>query len=72
MPKPLTEEEKKEQVARFFAQKRESFAQGILFNLCQNPSAPLSDEKALVDFSLKAADCLVEKLYLVKPDEQGE
>lgn len=36
--KPLTPEEEKEQIRRAFAQKQASLAEGILFNLMQNPS----------------------------------
>lgn len=36
--KPLTPEEKKEQLMRAFIQKKASLAEGVLFNLMQNPS----------------------------------
>lgn len=37
--KPLTEEEKKEQVTAYLAQKRNEFALSILNGLCHNPAA---------------------------------
>ena len=37
-PRQLTEEERKEQMTRAFLQKRASLAEGILFNMMQNPS----------------------------------
>ena len=36
--RPLTEEEKKSQIMRAFMQKKASLAEGVLFNLMQNPS----------------------------------
>ena len=36
--RPLTEEERKEQMTRAFLQKKASLAEGVLFNLIQNPS----------------------------------
>ena len=35
--KPLTAEEREQQAARMYMQKRESIAPGCLFNLCRNP-----------------------------------
>ena len=65
-PAPLTEDEKAQQIARFLAQKREQFFQGILFNAINGGAAPTP---ALVDDSLKAADYALEKLYPVKQEE---
>lgn len=64
--KPLTEEEKKLQTIRFFQQKRESFAQGILYNMVQNPSTNL---KSAVATAVKLADELIESLYPVTIDK---
>ena len=49
--RPLTEEERKEQMTRAFLQKRASLAEGILFNLCQGVNIIARDEeiKLLVD-----------------------
>lgn len=67
-PAPLTEDEKAQQIARFLAQKREQFFQGILFNTLQNPNCKL-DLETCVDCALKAADYALEKLYPVKKEE---
>ena len=69
-PAPLTDEQKAQQVARFLAQKRETFAQGILFNLCQGigPDASSAQAKALVHLSVEMADALMEELYPLQPD----
>ena len=67
-PKPLTDEEKAQQIARFFTQKREALFQGILFNTLQNPNCKL-DLETCVDCALKAADYALEKLYPVKQEE---
>lgn len=74
MPKELkamTEEEKKNQMMRFIAQKRESFAQGVLFNLCQGLNfVPNEDAvKDLVDRSIEMADYLMERLYTIKEEK---
>ena len=71
-PKPLTDEEKAQQIARFFTQKREQFFQGILFNLVQNPTIKWETNMNLrfaVDAALDAADYALEKLYPVKQEE---
>lgn len=83
-PKPLTDEEKAQQIARFFAQKREQLFQGILFNLLQNPGCVHAQKvtvKAdgverqtyntidIVDEAIAAADYALEKLYPVKQEE---
>ena len=71
-PAPLTEDEKAQQIARFLAQKREQFFQGILFNLVQNPTIKWETNMNLrfaVDAALDAADFALEKLYPVKQEE---
>lgn len=71
-PKPLTDEEKAQQIARFFTQKREQYFQGILFNLVQNPTIKWETNMNLrfaVDAALDAADYALEKLYPVKQEE---
>lgn len=70
---PLTEEEKLQQIARFFAQKRESFAQGILFNLCQGGSI-LNEESGIeaVKMSVAMADELITQLYPTPKEEKAE
>ncbi len=65
--KPLTAAEKAEMVQRALMQRRETFAQGILFNLCQNPSATIGED--LVKRSVEMADALIKALYPVPEDE---
>ena len=66
--RPLTEEERKEQMTRAFLQKRASLAEGILFNLCQ--AGIISTGTELVDRAIVMADYLMEKLYGAKPQEK--
>ena len=65
--RPLTEEERKEQVTRAFLQKRASLAEGILSNLCQ--AGIISTGTDLVDRAIVMADYLMEKLYGAKKEE---
>lgn len=64
-PKPLTDEEKKQQIVRFFAQKRESYFQLILANSIQAGTHP----KQAVDLALEATDYAIEKLFPVPNKE---
>ena len=66
----LTPEQRKEAMVRFFTQKRESFATGILFNLCQNPAMADSDPMVAVDHAVEMADYLIEKLYPLKEESE--
>ena len=66
----LTPEQKQEAMVRFFTQKRESFATGILFNLCQNPAMGDADPKIVVDHAVEMADYLIEKLYPLKEESE--
>ena len=69
-PAPLTKEEQAQQIARFFAQKREALFQGILFNAIRIwPSEKYLDLKVAVDASLEAADYALEKLYPMPKEE---
>lgn len=55
--KPLTPEEQKEQFMRAYMQKKASLAEGILYNLCQNPS--LGNEYVIGgDKLVEAADAM--------------
>lgn len=56
----ISEEEKKAQVERFLAQKRESFAINILCNLCR---VTAKADIELVKQSVQMADALIEELY---------
>ena len=83
-PKPMTAEERQQQVVRFLAQKRESYFQLILANLCQNPNAvretkvtvKVADGTArtqlniidIVDAALEGSDYLMQKMYEAKED----
>ena len=58
----LTNEQKAEQVARFFSQKRESYFQLILGNLLHG-ALPGVDKKRMIDECLEAADYAIERLY---------
>ena len=69
----LTPEQKAEQVARFFAQKRESYFQLILANLVQG-TARTGNEiniRLLVVAALDGADYAIEKLFPL-PTEKKE
>ena len=68
-PRPLSEEEKKAQVERFLAQKRESFAVNILCNLCRVRKKADLD---LVKQSVQMADALIMELYPVPEDQQAD
>lgn len=68
-PKPLTEDEKAQQIARFLAQKREQFFQLILANSLQNVQLIPADISQFVDTAIAGADYALEKLYPVKQEE---
>lgn len=71
--KPLTAEEREQQAARMYLQKRESITTGILFNALHNPEilkAELTPED-LADFAIELADKVIEKLYF-NPSEKEE
>lgn len=57
MPK-MTEEEKKEQFMRAYIQKKASLAEGILFNLCQNPSIHQFEKSIVVVANEMAEECM--------------
>ena len=67
----LTPEQKAEQVARFFAQKRESYFQGLLFNLAHT-AGPEADIKAIVDKAIEGADYAIERLFPLPKAEDGK
>ena len=69
--KPLTAEERQEQAARAYMQKRESIATGVLFNLMHNPNIENdADAAALVDLAVEVADKLIEKLYFTPKEDK--
>ena len=85
VPKPVTEEEKNLQVARYLANEKKTYFQILLANLAQNPSVTrpnkvtvrMDDGKEhhqfniidIVDAALDGADYIIEKLYPVEKKE---
>ena len=67
----LTPEQKAEQVARFFTQKRESYFQGLLFNLVHF-AGPNADIKAIVDKAITGADYAIERLFPLPKAEDAK
>lgn len=69
--KPMTPEERKEQAARAYMQKRESIATGVLFNLMHNPEILKSEvtPEDMADYTISIADKMIEKLYFTKDEE---
>ena len=70
--KPLTPEERQEQAARLYMQKRESITTGILFNVLHNPEILKSDltPEDLADYAIELADKVIEKLYFTSKEEE--
>lgn len=62
----MTDEQKKEMAARAFVQKRNSIAEGIIFNAVQ--ACALTEE--LIDTAIKLADRYMEKAYGLKAEEE--
>lgn len=63
-PKAPTAEQLRQQQVRIISQKREAFAQGILFNLTRAlPSTVIYDPKTLAQASVKLAEAFLEALY---------
>ena len=67
-PKP-TEEEINAQKVRALVQKREAFAEGILFNALHSVQLTEDNYKGLVALSVKAAEEFLDRLYKVSADE---
>lgn len=69
--KPLTPEERQEQAARLYMQKRESIATGVLFNMMHNST--ILESCSAEDIAVKAievADAVIEKLYFTPNEEE--
>lgn len=71
-PKPIqvakepSEEEKKAAMARAYAQKRAALAEGVLFNLCNNPSmvsTAFSEPTKIAETAVTIAESFMGKLY---------
>ena len=75
-PEPPTQEQLEAQAKRAFLQKRNSLAEGILFNAIQSGNGVLvgvvgkPNFKPAVDAAVEAADYFMEKLYSVAITEQ--
>ena len=70
--KPLTAEERQEQAARMYMQKRESIATGVLFNLMHNDSIVAdATPEDIATFAIGVADKMIEQLYFT-PKEGKE
>ena len=69
--KPLTPEEKQEQAARMYMQKKESIATGVLFNLMHNPETLKGDAtpESIAEYAIEIADKMIEKLYFTNKAE---
>ena len=70
--KPLTPEERQEQAARLYMQKRESIATGVLFNLMHNPELLKADvtPESIAEQAIEIADKMIEKLYFTPKEEE--
>lgn len=66
-----TKEEQEMQIARFLANKKETFFQLILASILQNPGASITDQNIglFVDTAIKGADYAITKLYPVEKKE---
>ena len=72
-PAQLSEEEKKQQVMRFLAQKREQIATGVLFNICGSGKvSPLDVPEELAHFAVATADAMLKELYPVQEPEKDD
>lgn len=71
-PEPPTQEQIEAQAKRAFLQKRNSLAEGILFNSLRHigPETSSAIMRGIVDLAVEAADYLMEKLYSVAITEQ--
>ena len=70
----LTNEQKAEQVARFFSQKRESYFQGLLFNMAHGAatSGQEFDIRDLVETAITGADYAIERLFPLPKAEDAK
>lgn len=70
----LTDQQKAEQVARFFTQKRQELFNGLLFNFAHGAASSGQDVdvRALVDKALEGADYAIEKLFPLPSGEKRE
>ena len=72
--RPLTQEEQKQRIMQFLAQKREAFSINILSAVAHGADTDWTDAeiKDAVDISVKMADALMEKLYPMPNEEKAK
>lgn len=69
--KPLTPEERQEQAARLYMQKRESIATGVLFNMMHNSTILEScSAEEIAAKAIEVTDAVIEKLYFTPKEEE--
>ena len=69
--KPLTAEEREQQAARMYLQKRESIASGVLFNMMHNETLLQNfNAEGLANLAIEVADAFIEKLYFTPKEEE--
>ena len=69
--KPLTAEERQEQAARMYMQKRESIASGVLFNMMHNETLLHNfNSEGLATLAIEIADAFIEKLYFTPKEDK--
>lgn len=60
--KPLTEEEKKNELIRIADQKRKAITEGVIFNLIHASGGEVDSDK-VVDYAIAVGDTYVAKVY---------
>lgn len=69
--KPLTAEERQEEAARMYMQKRESIASGVLFNMMHNETFLQNfNVEGLAGLAIEVADAFIEKLYFTPKEDK--
>lgn len=69
-PAEMSAEQKKEMAARAYIQKRNSIAEGIIFNAVQGAFIPAEKGLLLIDNAIQMADRYMEKAYGLKAEEE--
>lgn len=70
-PKPLSEEQKREQAIRMFAQKRESYAVAFLSALMRNGNLDENPEK-VAKYAIEVTDAFLKEFYQFKDATESE
>lgn len=68
--KPTGKEDQSQAILRAIAMKRETYFQGILYNIIQ--TGKNTNIKEMVDVALDGADYVIEKLYPIKAEATDE